>query len=196
MDPESRRRLDWLANRLWHTDASFRAVPGALSMLYAHVVPAEGGDTEFADLRAAWDALPEAMQEMIEPLVAEHSIFHSRALIGFTDFTDEERAAMPPVPQRLVRRHPGSGRKMLYLASHASHIIGWPVPDGMLLLRELIEHATQPEFVYRHAWRQGDLVIWDNRCTMHRGRAYDETQPRDLRRITTQDTASTLNQAA
>jgi alpha-ketoglutarate-dependent 2,4-dichlorophenoxyacetate dioxygenase len=198
--PGDRRRMGALGNRLWHTDASFRRVPGALSMLYAHAVPAPGpkgdGDTEFADLRAAWDALPEAMQEMIEPLVAEHSIFHSRALIGFTDFTDEERAAMPPVPQRLVRRHPGSGRKNLYLASHASHIIGWPVPDGMLLLRELIEHATQPEFVYRHAWRQGDLVIWDNRCTMHRGRAYDETQPRDLRRITTQDTASTLNQAA
>jgi alpha-ketoglutarate-dependent 2,4-dichlorophenoxyacetate dioxygenase len=169
-------------------------------MLYAHAVPAPGpkgdGDTEFADPRAAWDALPPAMQEMIEPLVAEHSIFHSRALIGFTDFTDEERAAMPPVPQRLVRRHPGSGRKTLYLASHASHIIGWPMPDGMLLLRELIEHATQPEFIYRHAWRKGDLVIWDNRCTMHRGRAYDETQPRDLRRITTQDTASTLDQAA
>jgi alpha-ketoglutarate-dependent 2,4-dichlorophenoxyacetate dioxygenase len=198
--PADRRRMGALGNRLWHTDASFRRVPGALSMLYAHAVPAPGpkgdGDTEFADLRAAWDALPEATQEMIEPLVAEHSIFHSRALIGFTDFTDEERAAMPPVPQRLVRRHPGSGRKNLYLASHASHIIGCPVPDGMLLLRELIEHATQPEFVCRHAWRQGDLVIWDNRCTMHRGRAYDETQPRDLRRITTQDTASTLDQAA
>jgi alpha-ketoglutarate-dependent 2,4-dichlorophenoxyacetate dioxygenase len=198
--PGDRRRMGALGNRLWHTDASFRRVPGALSMLYAHAVPAPGpkgdGDTEFADLRAAWDVLPEAMREMIEPLVAEHSIFHSRALIGFTDFTDEERAAMPPVPQRLVRRHPGSGRKNLYLASHASHFIGWLVPDGMLLLRELIEHATQPEFVYRHAWRQGDLVIWDNRCTMHRGRAYDETQPRDLRRITTQDTASTLNQAA
>ena len=147
-------------------------------------------------MRAAYDALPEAMKEMIEPLVAEHSIFHSRAQIGFTEFTDEERAAMPPVRQRLVRRCPGSGRKTLYLASHASHIVGWPVPDGMLLLRELIEHATQPEFVYRHRWRVGDLVIWDNRCTMHRGRPFDETQPRDLRRITTQDTASTLDQAA
>src|SRR5436305_1069732 len=129
--------------------------------------------------------LSEATKAQIENLVAEHSIFHSRALIGFTGFTEEERAAMPPVPQRLVRRHPGSGRKTLYLASHASHIVGWPVPEGMLLLRELIEHATQPEFVYRHAWRQGDLVIWDNRCTMHRGRSFDETQYRDLRRITT-----------
>ena len=154
------------------------------------------GETEFADLRAAYDALPQAMKETIEPLVAEHSIFHSRALIGFTEFTDEERAAMPPVPQRLVRRHPGSGRRTLYLAAHASHVIGWPVPDGMLLIRELIEHATQPEFVHSHRWRVGDLVIWDNRCTMHRGRRFDETQPRDLRRVTTQDVASTLDQAA
>src|SRR3954451_20791590 len=195
-----RRRMNSLGNMLWHTDASFRRVPGALSMLYAHAVPMPGpkgdGDTEFADLRAAWDALSPAMRELVEPLVAEHSIFHSRAQIGFTDFTAEERAAMPPVPQRLVRVHPGSGRKTLYLASHASHIIGWPVPDGMLLLRELIEHATQPEFVHAHQWRRGDLVIWDNRCTMHRGRRYDEGQRRDLRRITTQDTASTLDQVA
>jgi alpha-ketoglutarate-dependent 2,4-dichlorophenoxyacetate dioxygenase len=198
--PDDRRRMNVLGNRLWHTDASFRRVPGALSMLYAHRIPAPSpkgdGETEFADLRAAYDALPAAMKDMIEPLVAEHSIFHSRALIGFAGFTDEERAAMPPVPQRIVRRHPGSGRKTLYLASHASHIVGWPVPDGMLLIRELIEHATTPEFVYRHRWRVGDLVVWDNRCTMHRGRPFDETQPRDLRRITTQDTASTLDQAA
>jgi alpha-ketoglutarate-dependent 2,4-dichlorophenoxyacetate dioxygenase len=195
-----RRRMNGLGNRLWHTDASFRRVPGALSMLYAHQVPAPSpkgdGETEFADLRAAYDALPATTKEMIEPLIAEHSIFHSRALIGFTDFTDEERAAMPPVPQRLVRRHSGSDRKTLYLASHASHIVGWPVPDGMLLIRELIEHATQPEFTWLHCWRKGDLVIWDNRCTMHRGRRFDETQPRDLRRLTTQDTASTLDQAA
>jgi alpha-ketoglutarate-dependent 2,4-dichlorophenoxyacetate dioxygenase len=207
LDPEGRprpandrRRMNSLGNRLWHTDASFRRVPGALSMLYAHDIPAPSpkgdGETEFADLRAAHDALPGATQEAIDGLVAEHSIFHSRAMIGFTDFTDEERAAMPPVPQQLVRVHPGSKRKTLYLASHASHIVGWPVPEGMLLLRELIEHATQPEFVYRHHWRIGDLVIWDNRCTMHRGRRFDETQRRDLRRVTTQDVASTLDQAA
>jgi alpha-ketoglutarate-dependent 2,4-dichlorophenoxyacetate dioxygenase len=199
-EPGDRRRMNALGNRLWHTDASFRRVPGALSLLYAHQVPAPGplgdGDTEFADLRAAHDALPAAMQARIAPLVAEHSIFHSRAAIGFADFTAEERAAMPPVPQRLVRRHPGSGRRTLYLASHASHIIGWPVPDGRLLLRDLIEHATEPRFVHRHQWRVGDLVIWDNRCTMHRGRPFDERQPRDLRRLTTQDTASTLDQAA
>lgn len=198
--PGDRRRMNALGNRLWHADASFRRVPGALSLLYAHRIPmpsAKGdGETEFADLRAAYDALPEATQEMIAPLVAEHSIFHSRALIGFTDFTAEERAAMPPAPQRLVRRHPGYGRMTLYLAAHASHIIDWPVPDGMLLIRELIEHATQPEFTYLHRWRQGDLVIWDNRCTLHRGRPFDEAQPRDLRRLTTQDTAATLHQAA
>ena len=198
--PGDRRRMNSLGNMLWHTDASFRPVPGALSMLYAHAVPTPGpkgdGATEFADLCAAWDALSPAMQELVEPLVAEHSIFHSRAQIGFTDFTAEERAAMPPAQHNLVRVHPGSGRKTLYLASHASHIIGWPVPDGMLLLRELIEHATQPEFVYRHQWRVGDLVIWDNRCTLHRGRRYDETQRRDLRRITTQDAAASLDQVA
>jgi alpha-ketoglutarate-dependent 2,4-dichlorophenoxyacetate dioxygenase len=197
--PGDRRRMNSLGNMLWHTDASFRMIPGALSMLYAHAVPMQGpkgdGATEFADLRTAWDALSPAMKELVEPLVAEHSIFHSRAQIGFADFTEEERAAMPPARHRLVRVHPGSGRKTLYLASHASHIVGWPVPDGMLLLRELIEHATQPEFVHRHQWRKGDLVIWDNRCTMHRGRRYDEAQPRDLRRITTQD-AATLDRVA
>ena len=197
---DDRRRMNALGNRLWHTDASFRRVPGALSMLYAHEVPAPGpkgdGATEFADLRAAYDALAPALKDEIEDLVAEHSIFHSRAQIGFTDFTDEERAAMPPAHQRLVRRHPGSGRKSLYLASHASHIVGWPVPEGMLLLRDLIEHATRPDFVHRHQWRTGDLVIWDNRCTMHRGRPFDESQRRDLRRVTTQDLASTLDEVA
>ena len=136
--PGDRRRMNALGNRLWHTDASFRRVPGALSMLYAHQIPAPSpkgdGETEFADMRAAYDALPEAMKEMIEPLVAEHSIFHSRALIGFTEFTDEERAAMPPVRAAPRAPRPGSGRKTLYLASHASHIVDWPVPDGMLLL--------------------------------------------------------------
>jgi alpha-ketoglutarate-dependent 2,4-dichlorophenoxyacetate dioxygenase len=204
LDPENRlrakddrKRMNALGNRLWHTDASFRRVPGALSMLYAHVVPPAGGETEFADLRAAYDALPETMQARVDGLVAEHSIFHSREQIGFTDFAPEERAQMPPVPQRVVRCHPGSKRKTLYLASHASHIVGWPVPDGRLLLRDLIEFATQPEFVYRHHWRVGDLVIWDNRCTMHRGRPYeDDAHPRDLRRVTTQDVASTLDQVA
>jgi len=196
LDVDNRRRLDWLANRLWHTDASFRAVPGALSMLYAHIVPPEGGDTEFADLRAAYDALPDATKKQLEGLVAEHSIWHSRGQLGVTKYTPEEIASLPPVPQRLVRTHPGSKRKTLYVAAHASHIIGMPIADGRLLLLDLIEHATQRKFVHAHTWKQGDLVIWDNRCTMHRARPFDTTQVRDLRRVTTRDVASTLEQAA
>ncbi|MBS0221298.1 MAG: TauD/TfdA family dioxygenase [Proteobacteria bacterium] len=196
MDQTARRRLDGLANRLWHTDASFRAVPGALSMLYAHVVPEEGGDTEFADLRAAYDALPDARKAEIDGLVAEHSIWHSRGQLDVTKYSPEELASLPPVPQRVVRTHPGSRRKTLYIASHASHIVGMPVPDGRLLLLDLIEHATQSRFVHAHRWRRGDLVIWDNRCTMHRARPFDTTKVRDLRRVTTRDVASTLEQAA
>jgi alpha-ketoglutarate-dependent 2,4-dichlorophenoxyacetate dioxygenase len=194
---DDHRRLDSLGNRLWHADASFRPVPGALSMLFAHVVPPVGGETEFADLRAAHDALPADMQETIEALVAEHSIFHSRGQLGFTDYNEEERAALPSVRHRLVRVHPGSRRKTLYMGAHASHIVGWPMPEGRLLLRDLMEHATQREFVYRHSWRAGDLVVWDNRCTLHRGRAYDDaTYPRDLRRVTTKDAAFALESVA
>ena len=196
LDVNHRRRLDWLANRLWHTDASFRAVPGALSMLYAHVVPPEGGNTEFADLRAAYDDLPDATKKLLDGLVAEHSIWHSRGQLSVTNYTPEEIASLPPVPQRVVRTHPGSKRKTLYLAAHASHILGMPVADGRLLLLDLVEHATQPKYVHAHSWRQGDLVIWDNRCTMHRARPFDTTQVRDLRRVTTADVASTLEQAA
>jgi alpha-ketoglutarate-dependent 2,4-dichlorophenoxyacetate dioxygenase len=194
------RRFDQLGNRLWHTDGSFRRVPAALSMLYAHRVPRPGplgkGETEFADLRAGYDALPAARKAEIEDLVALHDIAWSRAQLGFTELLFGEKDVLPPVPQRLVRSHPGSGRKTLYLAAHASEIVGWPLPDGRLLLRELIEHATRREFVYCHQWREGDLVIWDNRCTMHRGRAFDEREVRDLRRVTTRDTASTLDQVA
>jgi len=194
------RRFDQLGNRLWHTDGSFRRIPAALSMLYAHRVPRPGplggGETEFADLRAAYDALPAATKAEIEDLVALHDIAWSRAQLGFTELLFGEKDVLPPAPQRLVRLHPGSKRKTLYLAAHASEIVGWPVPDGRLLLRDLIEHATQPAFVYRHEWREGDLVIWDNRCTMHRGRAFDEREVRDLRRVTTRDIASTLDQVA
>jgi alpha-ketoglutarate-dependent 2,4-dichlorophenoxyacetate dioxygenase len=194
------RRFDQLGNRLWHTDGSFRRIPAALSMLYAHRVPRPGplgdGETEFADLRAAYDTLPAATKAEIADLVALHDIAWSRAQLGFTELLFGEKDVLPPVPQRLVRVHPGSKRKTLYLAAHASEIVGWPLPDGRLLLRDLIEHATRPEFVYRHAWREGDLVIWDNRCTMHRGRAFDEREVRDLRRVTTRDISSTLDQTA
>ena len=194
------RRFDQLGNRLWHTDGSFRRVPAALSMLYAHRVPSPGplgkGETEFADMRAAYDALPEAMKHAIEELVALHDIAWSRAQLGFTELLFGEKDVLPPVPQRLVRRHPGSGHKSLYLAAHAAAIVGWPLPDGRLLLRYLLDHATRRDFVYRHEWREGDLVIWDNRCAMHRGRAFDEREVRDLRRVTTRDIASTLDQVA
>jgi alpha-ketoglutarate-dependent 2,4-dichlorophenoxyacetate dioxygenase len=198
LEANAKRRLDWLANRLWHTDASFRAIPGALSLLYAHVIPDEGGDTEFADLRAAYDALPAVTKKQLEGLVAIHSIWHSRGQLDVNraKYTEEELASLPPVPQRLVRTHPGSHRKTLYLAAHASHIDGMPIPDGRLLLMDLMEHATRPPFVHAHKWREGDLVIWDNRCTMHRARPFDTTKVRDLRRVTTRDVASTLEQAA
>jgi len=196
----NRRRLDMLGNRLWHTDASYMPVPVVLGMLHAVAVPLPsalgGGETEFADMRAAYDALPGAMREAIEPLVVEHDIFWSRGQIGFTEFAPGEREKYPPSRQRLVRRHPGSGRKTVYLSAHASHVVGWPVADGRILLYDLNLHATRPEFVYSHQWRAGDLVIWDNRSTMHRGRPHDETQPRDLRRATTLDVGSTLDEAA
>jgi alpha-ketoglutarate-dependent 2,4-dichlorophenoxyacetate dioxygenase len=195
-----RRRLDSLGNRIWHTDASYMPVPVVLGMLYAVTVPPPspfgGGETEFADMRAAWEALPETMRTALDGLVAEHDIFWSRAQIGFTEFPPGEREKYPPSRQRLVRRHPGSGRKTLYLSAHASHIVGWPVPEGRILLQDLNAHATRPEFVFSHRWRQGDLVIWDNRCTMHRGRPHDETRPRDLRRATTLDLGSTLDETA
>ena len=188
-------RLMQLGNQLWHTDSSYKRVPGKLSFLSAHELPPAGGETEFADLRAAYDALDAATQERIEDLVAEHSIFHSRSLVGYTDFTEEERVALPPVRRTLVRVHPGSGRKTLYLASHASHVIGWPVEQGRALLRELIEFSTQPRFVHQHHWRLNDLVVWDNRCTLHRGRPYDDAgHRRDMRRTTIEDIAPTLEQ--
>ncbi|HZT89300.1 MAG TPA: TauD/TfdA family dioxygenase [Stellaceae bacterium] len=197
---DDRRRLDSLGNRLWHTDASYMPVPVVLGMLFAVSVPPAsafgGGETEFADMRAAYDSLPDATREQIDGLVAEHDIFWSRGQIGFSEFEPGEREQYPPSRQRLVRRHPGSKRKTLYLSAHASHIVGWPIADGRLLLRDLSDHATERRFVYSHKWRIGDLVIWDNRSTMHRGRPHDETQPRDLRRATTLDVGSTLDEAA
>ena len=197
---DDRRRLDSLGNRLCHTDASYMPVPVVLGMLHAVAVPPAsalgGGETEFADMRAAYDALPKAMKTAIDGLVAEHDVFWSRCQIGFTEFPPGEREQYPPSRQRLVRRHPGSQRNTLYLSAHASHIVGWPVPEGRLLLYDLNTHATRPEFVYSHKWRVGDLVIWDNRCTMHRGRPHDDAYPRDLRRATTLDVGSTLDEAA
>jgi alpha-ketoglutarate-dependent 2,4-dichlorophenoxyacetate dioxygenase len=188
LDGADRRRMYSLGNRLWHSDSSFQSPPARYSMLSAKAVPDKGGETEYADMRAAYDAFPAELKEQIEDLRVFHSIIYSRSTIGFTEFSDAERAQFPGAEQPLVRVHPGSHRKSVYVASHAERVIGWPVPDGRLLLRELMALATLPQFVYRHQWRVGDFVIWDNRCTMHRGLAFDEArQRRDLRRVTTID---------
>lgn len=195
MAANDRRRMFNLGNLLWHSDSSFRPTPAKYSMLHARVIPPSGGETEFADMRAAYDALSDAQKAQIEPLVCDHSLIYSRALLGFEDFTAEEKLQFAPVPQRLVRRHPGSGRRSIYLSSHIGTIHGWLRPEAMALIRELIEHATQPQFVYRHQWRVHDLVIWDNRCTMHRARPFDDRQfKRDMRRLTLEDSAPTLQQ--
>ncbi|MFZ1908145.1 MAG: TauD/TfdA family dioxygenase [Burkholderiales bacterium] len=187
MAREDRKRQYALGNRLWHTDASFQDPPGRYSMLHARVVPASGADTEFADMCAAYDALDDATRARLEGLRAHHSIAYSRQTLGF-EFAPDEADLLKGAIHPLVRVNPRGGRRSLYLASHASRIIDWPVPEGRLLLRDLIEHATQPQFVYRHVWRVGDLVIWDNRATMHRGRPFDDAKERrELRRVTTLD---------
>ncbi|HTQ78067.1 MAG TPA: TauD/TfdA family dioxygenase [Burkholderiales bacterium] len=194
---DDRRRLFELGNRLWHSDSSFKATPAKYSLLHARSIPPEGGETEFADMRAAWDALPERARARVKDLVCWHSLLYSRARLGFHGFTEDEKRQFEPVPQRLVRRHPGSGRLSLYLSSHIGRIEGWIVPEAMAFIGDLVEHATQREFVYRHEWRVRDLVVWDNRCTMHRGRPYeDQKYERDMRRVTLQDSAPTLEQAA
>jgi len=187
LKPDDRRRMYGLGNRLWHTDASFQDPPGRYSMLSAKVVPVSGADTEFADMRAAYDALPAEMKAQLEGLRVHHSIAHSRQILGF-EFSQTEQDILKGAIHPLIRTLPRSQRKSLYVASHASQIIDWPVPEGRLLLRDLMEHATQPQFVYRHQWRNNDLVIWDNRATMHRARPFaDTTVRRELRRVTTLD---------
>jgi len=189
MKVDDRRRHYTLGNRLWHTDASFRDPAGRYSMLHARVVPPVAADTEFADMRAAYDTLPAETKALIEGLRTHHSIAHSRQVLGF-EFSQSEQAQLKGAVHPLVRTIPRSLRRSLYLASHQTRILDWPLPEGRLLLRDLTEHATQREFVYRHAWRVGDLVIWDNRATMHRARPFDDTKyRRELRRVTTLDIA-------
>ena len=187
---DDRRRAYALGNRLWHTDASFEDPPGRYSMLHARVLPPVEADTEFADMRAAYDELDDATKAKLEGLQVHHSIAYSRETLGF-EFSEEERARLKGAVHPLVRTNPRTARRSLYLASHASHVVGWPVPDGRLLLRDLTEHATQPRFVYRHSWRAADLVIWDNLATMHRARPFDDSaHRRELRRVTTLDLRS------
>ena len=193
---DSRQRLFNIGNSLWHSDSSFRAVPAKYSLLSARVVNPKGGNTEFADMRAAYDALDEEIKREIDDLVCEHSLMFSRGSLGFLDYSDEEKRMFKPVLQRLVRRHPQTGRRSLYLSSHAGAIVGMPMPEARLLLGDLTEHATQPAFVYVHKWRLHDFVIWDNRQTMHRVRRYDEAQPRDMRRTTVAGEEPTVAQVA
>jgi alpha-ketoglutarate-dependent 2,4-dichlorophenoxyacetate dioxygenase len=193
---DDRRRLFNLGNQLWHSDSSFRAIPAKYSLLSCRLPATVGGNTEFADMRAAYDALDARTKEQLADLICEHSLMYSRGSLGFTDLTDEEKALFRPVRQSLVRVHPVSGRASLYLSSHIGTIVGWPRPEAMAFIRDLVEHATQPGFVHVHRWRQWDLVMWDNRQTMHRVRRFDESQPRDMRRTTVAGDAPTAEQIA
>jgi alpha-ketoglutarate-dependent 2,4-dichlorophenoxyacetate dioxygenase len=198
LDRDDRKRLFGLGNQLWHSDSSYKAIPARYSLLCAHVMPPPdstgAGNTEFADMRAAYDALDAKTKALVEDLVCEHSRIFSKGALGFS-FTEEELRAFAPVRQRLVRTHRKTGRKSLYLSSHAGRIVGWPVPEAVLLLRELTEHATQRQFVYSHQWQVGDLVVWDNRAVMHRARRYEDAKyPRDLRRTTLTDGVPTIKQ--
>jgi alpha-ketoglutarate-dependent 2,4-dichlorophenoxyacetate dioxygenase len=193
---EDRRRLFNLGNRLWHSDSSFKPVPAKYSLLSARSIPSSGGNTEFADMRAAYDALDDETKAECDDLICEHSQLYSRGILGFTDFTEEDVSRFAPVQQRLVRRHPSSGRKSLFLASHAGGIVGWPVPEARAFLRDLTEHATRRTFVYAHVWKQWDLVMWDNRATMHRARPFDANEVRDMHRTTVACDRSTMAEAA
>jgi alpha-ketoglutarate-dependent 2,4-dichlorophenoxyacetate dioxygenase len=191
--------IDWYGVKRatdWHTDSTYEEVPPLLAMLHALEIPASKGGTMFADMRAAYDALDERTKTEIEDLVCEHSLIYSREAIGFTDLAPEEIAAFRPVRQRLVRTHPETGRKSLFLSSHAGAIVGWTIPEGRMFLRDLTEHATAPAFVYSHSWRPHDLVMWDNRATMHRARRFDRAEVRDVRRTTLAGETGTIEQAA
>ena len=190
-----RRRMFNLGNRLWHSDSSFRAIPAKYSLLSGRIVAKEGGDTEFADMRVAYDTLDDATRKVCDSLVCEHSLIYSRGSMGFDNLSEDERKMFKPVRQSLVRTHPVTGRRSLYLSSHIGAIVGWPMPEARDFIRDLVEHATQRPYVYAHKWRQHDLVIWDNRQTMHRVRRFDESVPRDMRRTTVAGEAMTAEQA-
>jgi alpha-ketoglutarate-dependent 2,4-dichlorophenoxyacetate dioxygenase len=196
MSTEDRVWFFKLADRLWHSDSSFRPVPAKYSLLSGRVLPSWGANTEFADMRAAYDALDERTKTEIEDLVCAHSLMYSREAIGFTELTPQESEAFRPVHQPLVRTHPASGRKSLFLAAHAGAILGWTIPEARMFLRDLTEHATRPEFVYSHQWRPYDLVMWDNRTTMHRARRFDHREVRDVRRTTLAGDAPLIEQPA
>ncbi len=192
---DSRQRMYKEGNKLWHTDSSFKYKPGLCSLLYSMTVVPIGGHTEFADQRAAYDALSGDMKQKLTGLVAEHSIEASRRRTGFANFEPEEARRLPPVPQLLVRTIPQNGRKSLYVASHIGRILGMPAAEGEALFQQLLAHITQRQFVHTHRWRPNDLVMWDNRCTMHRGTDFDDMRfVRDMRRATVSDVANTCEQ--
>jgi alpha-ketoglutarate-dependent 2,4-dichlorophenoxyacetate dioxygenase len=191
LERNDRRRAFSLGNRLWHSDASFRATPARYSLLSGRVVPPSGGNTEFADMRAAYESLTDDEKLEVENLRCFHSLLFSRSRLGFNDYTNEERSAMEPVRQPLIRIHPVTGRKSLFLSAHVGAIDDWLTPEALIFLSDLTEHATQRRFVYSHVWRAGDLVMWDNRQTMHRSRRFDDlSYTRDMRRTTTIDDIS------
>jgi alpha-ketoglutarate-dependent 2,4-dichlorophenoxyacetate dioxygenase len=192
---DNRLRQFQLGNQLWHTDSAFKHVPAKASLLYQQAIPPVGGHTEFADMRAAWDELPDEMKDKVDGLIAEHAIAYSRAKMGFA-MSDNENNQLPPVKQVMVRTHPVTGRRSLYLASHAGRIVGMAEAEGAALLKELMDFAIRRQFVYTHRWRVNDLVLWDNRCTMHRGRPFDDQRwARDAQRATVEDVANTVEQA-
>jgi alpha-ketoglutarate-dependent 2,4-dichlorophenoxyacetate dioxygenase len=193
---DSARNLSNFANQLWHSDSSFMNPRAAYSMLHSVILPSWGGNTEFTDLRAAYDALDERTRADVQDLKAEHFALHTRLLLGDEAYTDAQKKEIPPAVWPLVDTHPGSGRKVLFVGVHARQIIGWPVAESRMFLLDLLEHATQRKFVYTHEWQVGDLVIWDNRSTLHRGRRYDLNERRELRRTTINDTPEAMLLAA
>lgn len=195
LPPDSRQQLFNIGNMLWHSDSSFRATPAKYSLLSARTVNPRGGNTEFADMRAAYDDLDSDTKIEIDPMICEHSLMYSRGSLGFLDYTEEEKAMFKPVRQRLVRTHPAHDRKSLYLSSHAGQILGMSTPAARILLRDLTDHATQQKYVYVHKWKRHDFVMWDNRQVLHRVRRYDDRQPRDMRRTTVAGDAMTVEQA-
>jgi alpha-ketoglutarate-dependent 2,4-dichlorophenoxyacetate dioxygenase len=185
IDPGDKRMVYHSANQLWHTDSSFKRVPALASMLSGREVPPEGGQTEFASMRVTWDRLPDDMKRFLEGRIALHSFAYSRGLVAAGLLRPEDEAQVPPVEQVLVRTNPVNGRKSVYVASHASHIVGMPVDEGRAIIKRLIDMTTQPENVYSHQWAVGDAVMWDNRCMLHRGRPWDGNKYRRVMHRTT-----------
>jgi alpha-ketoglutarate-dependent 2,4-dichlorophenoxyacetate dioxygenase len=182
---DSLRHASNKANEEYHTDSSFNMLPTKWSLLMGHIVPPERGDTVFVDTRAAWDSLPAELKARAHGAVAEHYFWKTRGRAGYSVITEDMKRAMPPAQHSLVRVIPESGREALYIGEHATHIVGWPPEEGEAFLSELNRFATQPQFSYTHRWSVGDLVIWDNRCTLHRATGYDIYKyKRDLRRAT------------